>query len=397
MIGAGPFGLSIAAWLGVRARVYGAPMQTWRTLMPPDMLMRSAWEETSLSAPSGGTIDEWSSDANEPRTEPLPLQMFLRYTNWFRDRFVADHDQDDVVSVTRDGSGYCVRTAEGGEARAAVVVVAVGVTPFPQTPPTFEGLVGGRVTHAIAQTTFDHLAGQRVAVIGGGQAALESAGLAGRAGAEVELLARSPVHWFADREPHHPRGPLQQRLYKLAYPAVGYGPPPLNRFVLHPDLFAALPSAARRKLTRRLLRPGGSPWLRQLVDEHATVTERVTVKRATEVGDGLRLELSDGTTRLVDTVILAAGYRFSLAQLGFFDDDLRGRIAVEDGWPVLDRWFRSSDPNLYFVGYPAEGRFGPLSRFVLGADFTARRVAASLARQTHSGSHGPGSSRSTPS
>ena len=61
IVGAGPFGFSVAAWLDDRrTRVFGSPMQTWRTLMPPDMLMRSAWEETSLSARGGrGSIDEF--------------------------------------------------------------------------------------------------------------------------------------------------------------------------------------------------------------------------------------------------------------------------------------------------------------------------------------------------
>jgi hypothetical protein len=45
---------------------------------------------------------------------------------------------------------------------------------------------------------------------------------------------------------------------------------------------------------------------------------------------------------------------------------------------VLDRAFRSSVPTLAFVGYGAEGRFGPLSRFVLGCPFTARRIEGSL-------------------
>jgi cation diffusion facilitator CzcD-associated flavoprotein CzcO len=62
VVGAGPFGLSVAAHLPERAvRVFGEPMQTWRTRMPPDMLLRSDWEETSLSAPRDqGAIDVWS-------------------------------------------------------------------------------------------------------------------------------------------------------------------------------------------------------------------------------------------------------------------------------------------------------------------------------------------------
>jgi len=46
---------------------------------------------------------------------------------------------------------------------------------------------------------------------------------------------------------------------------------------------------------------------------------------------------------------------------------------------VLDRAFRTSVPQLSLVGFPAEGRFGPLSRFVEGAEFAAQRVAQSLA------------------
>jgi hypothetical protein len=36
-------------------------------------------------------------------------------------------------------------------------------------------------------------------------------------------------------------------------------------------------------------------------------------------------------------------------------------------------------PQISLVGVPAEGRFGPLSRFVEGAGFAAQRVAESLA------------------
>ena len=75
VIGAGPFGLSVAAHLNDRpVRVFGAPMQTWRTRMPPDMRLRSDWDETSLSAPGDrGSIDVWSRAQDEPREEPIPL------------------------------------------------------------------------------------------------------------------------------------------------------------------------------------------------------------------------------------------------------------------------------------------------------------------------------------
>ena len=47
---------------------------------------------------------------------------------------------------------------------------------------------------------------------------------------------------------------------------------------------------------------------------------------------------------------------------------------------MLDRHFRSvSEPRIFMVGYAAEGRFGPISRYVLGTEFTANRVREGVA------------------
>jgi len=67
-------------------------------------------------------------------------------------------------------------------------------------------------------------------------------------------------------------------------------------------------------------------------------------------------------------------WRFEFAAVA-----LRG-AAREGGAPLStrDRSFRTSVPQISLVGFPAEGRFGPLSRFVEGSDFAAQRVAESL-------------------
>src|ERR671917_469127 len=187
VVGAGPFGLSVAAHLAhERVRVFGEPMQTWRTRMPPDMRLRSDWEATSLSAPGDrGSISVWARAAGDP----------------------------DVV-------------------------------------------------FAIERQDYSHYDGGRVIVVGGGQGGLEAAALARRGGAEVEVVVRSALRWFADHQPYRPRGALRRRAFRLAYPVVGYGPPPLNRFATHPDAFALLPAGARRRVAGRILRAGGSPWVR---------------------------------------------------------------------------------------------------------------------------------------
>lgn len=357
-------------------RLFGKEMETWRDRMPREMQMRSAWEETSIAAPrNAGSIDAWTAAVGEERREPIALSVFLRYAAWFGETFVADRDPNDVAKVELNGSGYRVTTVAGDEVDARQLVLAVGVMPFAYVPPPLAKAFGGDVSLVTySPDEAARHAGRRVLVVGGGQAGLEAAGLAAQAGGEVELVTRSQVRWFADRERHYPRTALKRWAFQLAYPAVGYGPPVLNRIVLKPDLFAALPESTRDKLTARVLRSGGSAWLRTLVDQSVRVTEHCSVDEIERKDDGLQVRLSDGTQREVDDVLIACGYRFDLDRLAFLSPEVRARIAVRNGWPVLDRYFRSSDRNVIFVGYAAEHRFGALSRFVLGTEFTAKRV-----------------------
>jgi FAD-dependent urate hydroxylase len=380
VVGAGPFGLSVAAHLAhKRVRVFGEPMQTWRTRMPPDMRLRSDWEETSLSAPGDrGSIEVWSRAESQPREEPIPLQTFLRYADWFRRTFVPDSDRADVAQVDRSAGRFRVTSSAGDEVDARQLVIAVGVTPFPHAPPPFDAALGDGIDFAIERQDYRACAGGKVIVVGGGQGGLGAAALAQRAGAEVEIVIRSELRWFTDREPYRPRGRLQHRLYRLAYPVVGYGPPPLNRLALHPDTFAALPAPVRRRVAARILRAGGSPWVRDEIQGRVTVTEGVAVQAVKRRGERIQLELSDGSAREADAVVVSAGFRFALDRMAFLSPTVRAAVAVQDGWPVLDREFRSSDPDLLLVGFAAERRFGPIARFVSGSRFTAHRVAEAL-------------------
>jgi thioredoxin reductase len=356
-------------------------MQTWRTRMPPDMRLRSDWEETSLSAPGErGSIDVWARAAGEPREEPIPLPMFLRYADWFRETFVRELDTSDVAQVDRASGVFRITTAAGDEVDAGCVVVAIGVTPFPYAPPPFAEAMGDGIVYAIDRQDYSAYRGGRVVVVGGGQGGLEAAALARRAGAEVEVIVRSRLRWFTDREPYRPRSPLRRRIYRLAYPVVGYGPPPLNRLALNPDVFAALPRAARRRVAARILRAGGSPWVRGEIEGSVAVTEGVAVERVERRGDRVQLTLSDGSARDADAVVVSAGFRFALDRMAFLSPTVSAAVAVRDGWPVLDRYFRSSDPDLLFVGFAAERRFGPIARFVSGSRFTAFRVREGLER-----------------
>ena len=56
IVGAGPYGLSIAAHLrrrGVPFRIFGTSMQTWRYQMPAGMCLKSEGFASNLSDPEG--------------------------------------------------------------------------------------------------------------------------------------------------------------------------------------------------------------------------------------------------------------------------------------------------------------------------------------------------------
>jgi hypothetical protein len=66
--------------------------------------------------------------------------------------------------------------------------------------------------------------------------------------------------------------------------------------------------------------------------------------------------------------------------LAFVDHGLRDAIDLCGPAPAHSSHFESSVPGLYFVGASSATTFGPVTRFVAGATFSARRVARHAAR-----------------
>ena len=87
IIGAGPFGLSMAAHaqqLGIDYIIAGKPMEFWEKNMPAGMYLRSACD-WHLDADNEHTIEKFLSIKKLSRgaVEPLSLQFYLSYTKWF--------------------------------------------------------------------------------------------------------------------------------------------------------------------------------------------------------------------------------------------------------------------------------------------------------------------------
>ena len=379
VIGAGPYGLSIAAYLearGLPVQVFGKTMQFWAN-MPDGMHLKSVWSASSLADPIGAyNLDRYTSAIQAPHREPIPLPYFVKYGKWFQQQTVSQVDPTYVRGLTRDGEQFHVELADGRSLKARQVVVAVGIESFAEIPAFARDLPSSLATHTQVHKDFEQFKGKRVAVLGRGQSSVQTAAFLHEVGAaEVDIIARGPVVWI-NRKLYRYTGPAKH----VFYPSSDVGPPGYNWLIHFPLLFRQLPEETRARVEQRAIRPSGAPWLRHRVEGLVGVTE-AEILRATPEGDALRLDLSDGTSQTVDHLFLGTGYRPHLERLTFLDPALREELAQHDGFPVLNRWFESSAPNLYFAGAIASYNFGPLCRFVAGAKVSARQIRWHAERQ----------------
>jgi FAD-dependent urate hydroxylase len=275
-----------------------------------------------------------------------------------------------VERIERVPGGLRLSFSDGDRLRARRVIVATGLDTFARRPEEFRNLPAELVSHTSDHSDLGRFAGRRVAVIGSGQSAIESAALLAEGGAVVEVVARAPfVRWLA-----YGRGDRLPGLVRsLVYPPTDVGPPALNWMVAVPELFRLLPERLQQRVAYRCIRPAAASWLRSRVhDVRFTIGSQVV--EAIAAGAGLRLQLSDGGVRLADHALLATGYQVDVTRLTFLDGEVVAALDVKNGAPRLSRGFESSVPGLHFVGAAAAGTFGPIMRFVVGTMYASRAV-----------------------
>jgi thioredoxin reductase len=340
------------------------------------MYLKSVWSASSLSDPTGlYNLDNYLAATSTSRQEPIPLPLFLNYCRWFKQHAIPDVDPTYVQSLARDGKGFHLDLADGRTIKASRVVVAPGISLFAHILDFARDLPATLASHTQAHADLTCFRGRNVVVVGSGQSGLEYAALLHEVGAHVELIARSSVIWI-NRKLYDCTGPFKH----IFYPPADVGPPGLNWLIAFPLLFSRLPDKTRYVLANRAVRPAGARWLRPRVEGYVRLTPDTRIVMATARGQVLQLELSDGTTREVDHLLLGTGFRPNIDKLPFIDSALRQQVQQWAGNPVQNKWFESSIPYLYFVGALAGPTFGPICRFVAGAKVSARQIARHIAQ-----------------
>jgi hypothetical protein len=388
IIGAGPYGLSLAAHLKAQGhdfRIFGDPMVMWRKRMPKGMRLKSEGFASSLYDPGGTfTLARYCADNKQPYADvglPVPLHTFTLYGLEFQRRFAPNVENRTVKALRRDAGGFTLTFEDGAVLSARRVVVAVGIGYFAWLPPVLAGISPALVTHSSDHHTLDRFADRKVAVIGAGASAIDVAALLRGVGARPTLVARTDELHFQDPPP--PLGKARRLATRLRWPVSGIGNGWKSYLCAElPLLFRAMPESFRLKVVRTHLGPAPCWFTKDEINGHVALRLERSLDRAEPDGDQVNLHLSgpNGAREelRVDHVIAGTGYRASLKRVPFISSELFGEIASVAETPVLSSRFESSVPGLFFVGALSANTFGPLTRFAFGAGFAAQRVADRL-------------------
>jgi thioredoxin reductase len=385
IIGAGPYGLSLAAHLrdsGRSVRIFGEPMRLWSHHMPRGMSLKSEGFASGIYDPElEFTLKAYCAERNIPYADvglPVRIETFIAYGLEFQRRYVPNLEVTRVKSVDRLTEYFEVTTETGEVVRAQKVVVAVGIAHFAHMPSLLASAPDSLVSHSSQHCDLTGFKGKHVGVLGAGASAIDIAVLLQQAGANAELIARTPTIQFHD-PPNEPRSIYQ----RVKAPRSGLGTGWRSRMCTDaPLLFHALPQSLRHRAVERHLGPAPCWFTREAVEGRLPLHLSANLAKAEPNHEHIRVTISQpdrqDTHLEFDHLIAATGYKVDMSRLNFLNEKLRSGLKQARNTPILDRHFESSVPGLYFIGIAAANSFGPLLRFGYGAKFAARHLTPQL-------------------
>jgi cation diffusion facilitator CzcD-associated flavoprotein CzcO len=369
VVGAGPYAYSAAALArehGIDTHVVGQPMAFWRDQMPADMFLRSG-PDWHLDGTGTYTFQAFFEDRGlRPEDhDPIPREVFLDYTEWFRKQTSLEIDQRLVTGLTQPDGRFEAALDDGSTISAEKVLAVPGIRHFVNLPEWYDDLPPDRRAHTSELVSFDDLAGARVVIIGGRQSAYEWAALLCDHGAErVDVVHRHPTPDFA----------------KVSWAFVD---PYVDQTLAQRGWWRQLSALDQQAIAAEFWKVGRltlEPWLvPRLAPDVVTSHPGCTVVEVAPGERDVTLTLSDSTELTADHVVLASGYRADLAQVPYLAGVL-DRVSVTDGFPDLSEGFETSLPGLYVTGFASTRDFGPFYGFTKGCPSSARIAVGEMLR-----------------
>jgi len=381
IIGAGPYGLSLAAHLrarGVKFRIFGEAMRFWLN-MPIGVNLKSLAFATSIAVPkSGYSYPEWCRQHGLEDFEPCTMQSFSAYGLEIQKRFVPDVEDVLVTNVSLQAGGYEVTLSSGERLHSRKVVVCTGLSGLAQIPDALRELGPDRMRHTFDISDYSEFKNKTVAVIGAGASAIEAGALVCEADGSSEIFVRGQEAIF------HGRTPRERPLWEsIKNPMTVLGPGRDNWILQQLPLSVyMLPRERRTRFVKRYLGPASPWWIKDRVLGKVPINACHELVEVGNASQRVQLKMRNGEGSLrnveVDFVIAGTGYDADVARLKFLGPEILDRIQRIERAPALNINFESSVPGLHFTGPLSFMCFGPLFRFVTGAEATARRLAQRL-------------------
>lgn len=371
IIGAGPFGLAIAAQAihdGIKHVIVGKPMEFWRQNMPKGMFLRSAcdWHLDPLDV---HTIEAYvQSIGKTPNdVEPLSLEFYLSYVDWFQKQKNIQPLPVYILKLDSKDDHFLATTQDGVVIKARRVVLAPGFKQFPNIPPELKAkLPEQRYQHTCEFSDFSDARNKRYLIIGGRQSAFEWAALLVEAGASAVHVSHrhaSPEFGIAEWE----------WINQL-----------VDDMVENPNWFRRLSQEEKDAISHRMWAEGRlklEPWLAPRIDnDRVKLWPNTELTNCIQQEDGtLSATLTNGETLNVDHVVLATGYKVNIAQLPVLSSgNLLDRLETRNGYPNLDDHFETSIPGLFITSMPAGQDFGPFFGFTVSVRTSAKLICQRL-------------------
>jgi cation diffusion facilitator CzcD-associated flavoprotein CzcO len=342
-------------------------MSFWRDHMPADMFLRSG-PDWHLDGSGVDTFEAFFEDRGlDPADhDPIPIAVFLDYTDWFANRKALVVEERMVEQLSRPDGEFRVEMDDGGVITAPRVLAAPGIAHYAALPDWHDAVPADRRSHSSDMIQFDDLAGARVVIVGGRQSAYEWAALLCDHGAErVDVVHRHDTPDFARVSWAFVNDYVQQTLATRGW-------------------WRHLPASEQQAIASRFWQVGRltlEHWLVPRLDPEVVHRrprcEVVAVDPAPD--GGVHVTLSDGEAVEADHVVFASGYRADLARVPYLSGVV-DQVSVTDGFPDLSEGFETSLPGLYVVGFSATRDFGPFYGFTKGCPSAARIAVTEMLR-----------------
>jgi FAD-dependent urate hydroxylase len=377
IIGAGPFGLAVAAdalYYGVPVSVVGRPMAFWRENMPKGMVLRSA-SDWHLDPQGAYTIEVFLADRGlrPSDVEPLPIELYLDYAAWFQRQAGVVVEPAEVIRLDVTADDHFDVVLDHGTVRADNVVVAIGLRYFAEIPRELKTMFPtGRLEHSCTFVDASKARGRRCLIIGGRQSAFEWAALLHEAGASsVDVVHR------------HASPKFEQSEWKWATELA-------EGLARDPTWYRRLSQREKDDVGARMWGEGRlkvEPWLADRVRQDSIrIRPGRNVVAVRELEDGtLLIKLDGGEELTADLAIAATGYRPDISSIPFVAaGNVYKKLNVHNGCPVLDEAFQANVPGLYATGALATQDFGPFFGFTLAARGAAVVIGRSIRKRVSS-------------